>query len=165
MSRRACIRALGPALVLALSACAPDEDAPYLKIVGGGFVFNYRLATADYGFVARVMRDIPTGTIVRAEFENPAGGPPIVIEQRAREDAAQYVFTTPPVHGVRSGRDYQVALRLVDPATHELIASYGRSYRSDYDQEILPDAPTVVGPGYQRPGEPPPGTTGKPPDS
>lgn len=41
-------------------------DKPYLRILGGGFIFNYRVAEVFYGFTAVVLRPLPTGTIVEA---------------------------------------------------------------------------------------------------
>ncbi len=142
-----------PAIILGatLGVCdsGDSEDKPYLTFAGGGFVFNYRLATADYGFVARVMRTIPAGSIIEAEFEDPAGGDPIVLRQSTRTGRSSYVFRTPSLQGVRANRDYQVVLRLLDPEQEE-FASYRRSFRSSVDQNVLPETPPVVGPGYQR---------------
>ncbi len=134
-----------------LVACdsGSSEDKPYLTFAGGGFVFDYRLAIADYGFVARVMRTVPPGSIIEAEFENPAGGNPIVLRQSTRAGRNSYVFRTPPLQGVRANRDYQAVLRLLDSEQTEL-ASYRKSFRSSVDQSVLPETPSVVGPGYQR---------------
>lgn len=146
-----------PAVVLGatLTACnsGDSNDKPYLAFAGGGFIFNYRLATADYGFVARVMRTIPPGSIIEAEFENPAGGDPIVLRQSTKAGRSSYVFRTPSLQGVRANRDYYVVLRLLDPE-HEEFASYRKGFRSSVDQDVLPETPPVVGPGYQR--APPP---------
>ena len=148
---------LVPAIIFVatLGGCnsGESEDKPYLVFAGGGFVFNYRLATADYGFVARVMRTIPAGSIIEAEFENPAGGDPIVLKQSTTAGRSSYVFRTPALQGVRANRDYQVVLRLLDPE-HEEFASYRKGFRSSVDQSVLPETPPVVGPGYQR--APPP---------
>ena len=143
------------AVCIALAACigAKDEDKPYIEFIGGGFIFNYRLAEAGYGFVAGVKRPIPSGTVLEAEFENPAGGDPMIVRQTARWGRTSYHFRTPPVQGVKASRDYHVELRLIDPASREVIAHYTKTYRSDVDQDILPDAPLVVGPGYQQPKE------------
>jgi hypothetical protein len=133
-----------------LVACDGDgsDDKPYLAFAGGGFIFNYRLATADYGFVARVLRALPEGSIVEAEFENPDGGDPIVLRQSAKAGRSSFVFRTPPLQGVRANRDYRVVLRLLDADRAE-IASYWKSYRSSADQNVLPESPTVIGPGHQ----------------
>lgn len=135
--------------VVLLAACDSGADKPYLAFVGGGFVFNYRLATADYGFVARVLRSLPAGGIVEAEFENPSAGPPIVMRQDTRPGRTSYVFRTPPLRGVRANRDYLVVLRLLDNSQVEL-ARYEKRFHSDVDQSVLPESPPVVGPGYQR---------------
>jgi hypothetical protein len=135
---------------LLLVACSDNSDKPYVEFIGGGFIFNYRLAEANYGFVVKPVRRIPAGTILEAQFENPSGGEPIVVRGTAKFGRLQYVFRTPPVHGVRANHDYQVHLRLLDPADKHVIASYSRTFRSDVDQSILPESPPVVGPGYQR---------------
>ena len=131
------------------SGCADDSDKPYLEFAGGGFIYNYRLATADYGFVVRRARKIPAGTIIEAEFENPSGGPPIILRQIARSTRLSYKFETPPVTGIKAGRNYQVEVRLINSDSNEVFARYSKSFHADVDQDILPEKPPVVGPGYQ----------------
>ncbi len=136
---------------LLAAACSPgaDNEEPYVEFIGGGFIFNYRLAEADYGFVVKPKRRIPDGTILEAAFENPSGGAPLVVRETARWGRLQYVFRSPPLRGVKANRDYRVELRLLDPNDGHLIASYGKVFRSDVDQSILPERPPVIGPGYQ----------------
>ncbi len=135
---------------LLLSGCGEEgADKPYVEFAGGGFVFNYNIAEAYYGFVVQVLRRIPEGTVLEAEFENPAGGDPLVVRHTASAGRAEYVFRTPGVQGVEAGRSYQVDLRLLDSGTGELLASYSRAFRSSADQAILPKVPTTIGPGYQ----------------
>ena len=135
--------------IVFLVACAEDsDDKPYLEFMGGGFIFNYRLAQADYGFVAKPVRRIPDGTIIEAVFENPSGGKPLVIRQTAEWGRTQYVFRTPPVEGIEANRDYRVELRLLGATDQHVIATYSKTFRSDVDQTILPKYPPVVGPGY-----------------
>ena len=136
------------AIALAAACSEPDPASPYLEFAGGGFVFNYRLATADYGFVARPRRRLPAEGQLEAVFENPAGGAPLVVREPVRAGRTQYVFRTPPLEGVRAGRDYRVELRVRD-AGGRVLASYARTFRSDADQGVLPARPPVVGPGYQ----------------
>ncbi len=140
---------LSAAIAALLLGCAEDPDKPYLEFAGGGFIYNYRLATADYGFVVRRSKKIPTGTIIEAEFEDPAGGPPIVIRQTASSTRLSYKFETPPVKGIKAGRDYRVEVRLIDPGNNEVFARYSKTFHADVDQDILPEKPPVVGPGYQ----------------
>ena len=143
-------------LAAALAAACTDqsaEDQPYLEFIGGGFIFNYRHAQADYGFVAKPLRRLPAHSVLEAVFENPAGGEPFVTRQQTRWGRTQYVFRSPPVRGVRADTDYRVELKLLDATTERVIASYRRTFRSDFDQDMLPDKPTVVGPGH-RPAPP-----------
>ncbi len=147
------IPTLGLILGLALLAACSDEpgpEQPYLQFIGGGFIFNYRLAEAKYGFVAKVLREPPANTILQASFENPAGGPPLLVEKKARPGFFQYSFETPPLQGVKAERDYRVELSLLDPADRHQLASYGKTFRSTLDQSVLPEQPLTVGPGYQR---------------
>ena len=135
---------------MAVGCSDESQDlAPYLEFAGGGFVFNYRHGDADYGFVAKTLRPIPKGTIIEAKFENPDGGDPFVIRETVERRRLQYVFRTSPVHGVKANRAYRVDLRLLDPKDGRIMASYTRNFRSNVDQEVLPDRPTVIGPGHQ----------------
>ena len=137
-------------LALWLAACGGDDPAaPYVEFLGGGFIFNYRLAEADYGFVVKPVRPLPAGSVLEALFEDPAGGPPLRVRQTARSGMLQYSFRSPPVTGVVAGRPYRVELRLLEAATGSELARYERSFRADVGQEALPAAPPVVGPGYQ----------------
>lgn len=144
---------LSTALVVAIAACSNDgsEDRPYVEFAGGGFVFNYRTAVVDYGFVVLVKRKLEPGTILEAIFENPAENKPIVIATPAVKGRIQYVFRTPPVQGVKANRDYQAVLRVIDLKTNQILATYTRTYRSNVDQELMPKAPLAVGPGYHKP--------------
>ena len=88
--------------------------------------------------------------MLEARLENPAGGAPFVIRQRASWDQVEYVFRSPPVRGVKAGRDYGVQVRLLG-ADERAIATLARTFRSEVDQEVLPERAPVVGPGYQTP--------------
>jgi len=129
-------------------AAACEGEGAYLEFAGGGFIMNYRLAQAEYGFVVKRLRRIPDSTIVEARLEDPAGGAPFVLRETASWDRLEYVFRSPPVHGVKAGRDYRVEVRLLDSATGSPIATYARTFRSDVDQSVLPERPPVVGPGH-----------------
>ncbi|MDJ0942578.1 MAG: hypothetical protein QNJ30_03900 [Kiloniellales bacterium] len=139
-------------LVLLLAGCGEDQG-PQVEFVGGGFILNYRQAEMTYGFVARIKGEPPEGSVLEAVFEDPAGGPPIVIRQKVLPTRRSYTFETRPVEAVRKDRDYQVELRLLAPVEsgERVIAQESRSYRSQLDAEILPEQPLAVGPGYHRP--------------
>ena len=132
------------------TACAPGADsAPYFQFVGGGFIMNYRSAEAEYGFVARRVRRVPDGTVLEARLEDPAGGAPFVFRESVTWNRPEYVFRSPPVHGVVAGVDYRVEIRLIHSATGRILATYTRTFRSELDQSALPNGPTVIGPGHR----------------
>lgn len=139
----------GGALLLA-PALQRGPDAPALSLEGGGFVFNYRIAEATYGLVARVDRTIPAGTRIITTFDDPAGGAPIVEEQVARAGMTKLVLKSPPVTGVEAGKPYAVTVRLVSPEGSE-IGRLDTHFTSNVDQSVLPGAPLTVGPGYHLP--------------
>jgi hypothetical protein len=61
----------------------------------------------------------------------------------------QYSFQTPPVQGVEAEKDYTVELKLLNAADGMPLASYRFTIRSEFGQDILPDQPLTVGPGYE----------------
>jgi len=108
--------------LLLLIGCDGDKG-PYLSFAGGGFVFNYRIAEIYYGFVLKPERKLPEGSVIEARFEDPAGGPDIVIDAPARSGQLQYMFRTPAVKGVRKDKDYRVEVRLLDKPQGTALAS------------------------------------------
>ncbi len=154
-------RGLSALLLAALLWACDDaaEDKPYVEFVGGGFIFNYRLAEAYYGFVARIVREPPDGAILEATFENPSRAAPIVLRQVYDGRRTGYKFETPPLRGIEAERDYRVDLRLLTPDGGEVIAIYSRNFRTYTGQEVLPKMPLAVGPGHHaNPDARPPGS-------
>lgn len=126
-------------------------EKPYLTILGGGFIANYRIADMHYGFIALVTRPLPTGSIIEATFEDPAGGPPIFVSQRVGTDTERYTFRTPPVKGVEAGKRYAVEIRIFDRERERELWRHEMAYASQIDGGVMPDAALTVGPGYARP--------------
>lgn len=136
-------------LALAASACDGDApDAPYVEFAGGGFVFNFRLAQVTYGFLVTPKRKMPEGTILEAEFENPAGGPAFTARQTVTSGSLQYAFASPPVKGVKADTPYKATIRVIDPGTGKVLAQYQRTFEAQIDQSVLGKKPRTVGPGY-----------------
>jgi hypothetical protein len=126
-------------------------DKPYLRIVGGGFIFNYRVADVFYGFTAVVQKPLPTGTIVEAAFEDPAGGEPHTVRQRiGGPEMAKFAMRSPPVRGVEAGKAYSVAIRVFDRDERRLLWQDDMQFTSQVSDAVVPDAPLTVGPGYAR---------------
>ena len=132
---------------LVLSACGEDPDAPWLKIQGGGFIFNYRTADVFYGCVAVALREFPEGSKLVGTFEDPAGGPDIVIEKKAYPAIWRYSFETPALKGVKKDTPYRAVIRL-NGADGKEIASAERMFKSQLDQAANPEVAPTIGPGY-----------------
>lgn len=123
-------------------------DKPYLKILGGGFVFNYRVADVTYGFTAIVVRPLPVGSIIETRFEDPAGGDDHVVRKRVGTDTVRYAFQSPPVRGVEAGKPYGVSIRVVDRLEKQTLWTHSLQIKSQLSDTIVPDEPLTVGPGY-----------------
>jgi hypothetical protein len=126
------------------------DNKPYLTILGGGFVFNYRVSDVHYGFTALVDRPLPTGSVIEAAFEDPAGGPAHVVRTRVGTDTNRYSLRSPPVRGVEAGRPYHVAIRVLDRGEDRLLWSHDMAFRSQIGDAVVPDRPLTIGPGYAR---------------
>jgi hypothetical protein len=134
-------------VALALLAGCTGESGPAFEIVGGGFLFNYRLAEVTAGLVVVPRRAFPAGSALEMSFENPAGGAPIVVAKPVTPETTKVDFETPPLSGVKADRAYVVTVRLVDGQGKEL-ARVDKNFRSQLDQSKLPKAPLTIGPGY-----------------
>lgn len=135
-------------LAVVLAGCKPDETGPYVKIDGGGFIFNYRISEAYYGFVIRPLRSLPEGAVLEARFEDPNGPEPIVERQTARPSAIKYTFRTPSLKNVVADRDYRAEIVVLDAVGGKELGRYSRTFRTYIGQNIIADKPLTVGPGY-----------------
>ena len=136
-------------LGLALSACKEEAPAPFLKIVGGSFVFNYRYSKMTYGFVARQLKPLPEGSVLEASFDLPDTERKFVITKPVRPGQLQYSFETEALRGVRKDTPYKVQLKLLEANTGKELALIEQVFKSDVDQDTLPTKAPVVGIGYQ----------------
>ncbi|MBN8245287.1 hypothetical protein JF546_19905 [Nitratireductor aquimarinus] len=148
-------------IIAALALCAvlfavgwftreDPADAPYLKILGGGFMFNYREAEIFYGFTAQVVRPLASGSIIEATFEDPAGGAPLVVSERVSTMTDRYALRTPPVRGVEAKKPYRVEIRVYDRTKTTLLWQEEHSYTSQIADTVVPEKPLTIGPGYHR---------------
>ena len=144
MSRRSLL--LGAMLLL--SACQRETEK-LVEVSGHIFVFNYRVASATYLVTLQKTGAIPQGAVAVAEFEDPAGGAPIVINEKIFPAWTKITLQSPNVHCVRKDRPYEVAIRIVD-ADRKVLQELHTQLISDVDQSVLPEKPLVVGPGYDK---------------
>ena len=126
----------------------PPSERPYLAIAGSGFVFNYRVADAFYGFTAVLQRPVRNFSRIEAEFEDPGGGPPIRVSQKVGPRTNRYGLRTPPVHGIEKDRPYRVKVRLVQNGDDAVLFEDSFTVASRISDLVMPPAPLTVGPGY-----------------
>lgn len=144
--RNAAVISVLMASAFALGACTKNADR-YMEIAGGGFLFNYRLAEATVGLLIAPTRELPEGAIIEVTFENPAGGPPIVMRKDASQTKSQIEFTTPPLSGIVANKDYLMNIRLLASNGSE-IEHIDKNFHSELNQSVLPPKPLTIGPGY-----------------
>ena len=124
---------------------------PYLKILGASFIFNYRVSDVYLGFTAVPDKPIPVGSVLEVTFENPAGGGPFVSRRGIGLPDRRISIRSPSLRGVKAHQPYEIRLRLFQPGKPEPIWQHSFVVRSNIDDSVVPDAPLVVGPGYQSP--------------
>ena len=135
-------------LSLSISACDDQSGKPYLKIAGGGFMFNYRYSVMNYGFVAKPLRPLPVGSVLQASFDIPDSATKYVLTLPAVAGKMQYAFETEALIGVKKDVPYKATLRLLEAGTGKELALVEKDFRSDVDQNTLPTKAPVAGIGY-----------------
>ena len=123
-------------------------EKPYIGIAGGGFIYNYREADVFYGFTADVLKPLPVGSLMVADFEDPAGGPALTVETRLNARSTRYGVHSPSVRGIKAGKPYHVSIRLYDHTRTKLIWVGEKDFVSQIDDIIVPEKPLTIGPGY-----------------
>lgn len=131
----------------ALAGCQRKDDEGPTQLSGRLFIFNYRVASASYMITLKKIAPIPEGTTAVAEFENPAGGDPLVVQQKIYSFWDKITLESPDLHCVRKDRPYSVSIKLMD-ASDKTIQTIKTEVKSDLDQTVLPTKPLVVGPAY-----------------
>ncbi|MCR6498732.1 hypothetical protein MUO32_06810 [Shinella sp. CPCC 101442] len=136
-------------LALLLAACQREAGPDPLKLTGKMFVFNYRLAYATYMVTLEQTEPLPEGALVKAEFENPAGGAPLVLERKIFPNLARVVLESPDVSCVKKNQPYKVTISLLGPGG-DTLQTLETQVTSNLDQSILPEKALVVGPAYDK---------------
>ncbi len=123
-------------------------EKPYLEILGGSFIYNYRVGDEFYGLTAIVQKPLAEGSIVEVQFENPAGGAPLIDSQRVSARTNRYSFQSPTIHGVVAGKPYHVVIRIYDREKKKLLWTTKQIFRSQISDDVVPKRPLTIGPGY-----------------
>jgi len=142
--------ALGAALIAAitLGACRDTGQDQLFAISGKLFEFNYRLAIATYVITLKPLRPMVDGQVAVVSFQNPAGGDPLIVNQKIWPKLPHITLTSPPLTCVVKDKPYSVSIRIKD-ANGALLQSIDTTMTSSEDQTMLPDRPLVIGPVYE----------------
>ncbi|RWE03820.1 hypothetical protein [Mesorhizobium sp.] len=150
MSRKFRSIALGAALIAAaaLGACRDTGKEQLFAISGKLFEFNYRLGIATYVITLRPLRPMAEGQVAVVNFQNPAGGDPLIVNQKIWPKLPHITLTSPPLSCVVKDKPYSVTIRIED-SSGTLLQSLETTMTSTEDQTMLPDRPLVIGPKYE----------------
>ena len=91
----------------------------------------------------------PDDAVVRAEFEDPAGGPPLVKEQKVFPKMARIDLQSPDVDCVVTGRPYKIHIT-VRNAGGETLQTIDTTLGSTLDSTMLPEHALFEGPVYDK---------------
>lgn len=138
-----------PLLLLPLSGCQREETSKVVEVGGRVFIFNYRLSTAVYEIALKKVGDIPEGSVVATEYENPAGGEPLKTSAKIFTFWEKIALESPPLRCVVKDHPYKVTIRIIGPDKTEL-QKLETSVTSSLDQSILAAKPLVTGPAYDK---------------
>lgn len=133
---------------LALGACRDSGADKLFEISGRLFEFNYRLGVATYVVTLNPLRPMGEGQVAEVDFENPAGGAPLLVTQKIWPKMRHITLTSPPLTCVVKDRPYAVAIRIKDK-DGALLQKLDTTLISTQDQTDLPDAPLVTGSRYE----------------
>lgn len=136
-------------VLLPLAGCQRSDEKGPTEIAGKIFIFNYRLSTAVYEIALRKTGDIPEGSTVTAEYENPAGGPPLVTTTKIFSFWEKIPLESPALRCVVKDRPYHVKITIKGPDQGE-IQTLETTVVSSLDQTILAAKPLVTGPAYDK---------------
>ncbi|MCS4241659.1 hypothetical protein M2418_001170 [Rhizobium sp. BIGb0125] len=132
---------------VSMASCQREDHGDIAKLSGRMFVFNYRVASANYLVTLQPLAPITAGSTAEVEFENPRGGAPLSTVEKLFPKTEKIVLQSPPIECVKKGRPYKVTIRLKD-ADGLLRQTIKTSISSNTDQSLLPAKPLVVGPLY-----------------
>jgi hypothetical protein len=136
-------------LALVFASSCQRETEEYITVNGKVFIFNIRLARAFYMLTLNRLPSTPDNAVVVAEFENPAGGPPLVREQTVFPKMARIDLQSPDVDCVAVGKPYRIRIVLRNAEGRQL-QTIDTTLTSTLDSSMLPEKALFEGPAYTR---------------
>ena len=139
---------VGAALIAAaaLGACrdtGKESEGRLFEISGKIFVFNYRLARATYVVTLRPLQPMGEGQVAVASFQDPAGGAPLVVEQKVWPKLDKVTLESPALTCIVKNKPYAIAIS-IKGADGAVLQKIDTTLMSTEDQSVLPDRPLVI---------------------
>lgn len=134
---------------LVLAGGCQREAEEYITINGKVFIFNIRLASAFYMLTLNRLPATPDDAVVVAEFEDPAGGPPLVKQQKVFPKMLRIDLQSPNIDCVVTGKPYKIHIVLKSVEGREL-QTIDTTLTSTLDSTMLPERALFEGPAYSR---------------
>jgi len=136
-------------LALLMSAGCQREAEDYVSVNGKVFIFNIRYARAFYMLTLNRLPATPDDAAVTAEFEDPAGGPPLVKQQKVFPKMTRIDLQSPDIDCVAVGKPYKIHIVLKNAEGREL-QTIDTTLTSTLDSSMLPEKALIEGPVYTR---------------
>jgi hypothetical protein len=136
------------ALVAGIAGCQRAAE-DYITINGKVFIFNIRYGRAFYMLTLNRLPAAPDDAVVVAEFENPAGGAPLVKEQKIFPKMTRIDLQSPDVDCVVTGKPYAIHI-VLKSAEGETLQAIDTTLESTLDSTMLPEKALVEGPAYDK---------------
>lgn len=136
-------------LALMLAGGCQRAAEEYISINGKVFIFNIRVARAFYMLTLNRLPSTPDNAVVVVEFEDPAGGPPLVKEQKVFPRMTRIDLQSPDIDCVAVGKPYKIHIVLRDAEGREL-QTIDTTLTSTLDSTMLPEKALFEGPVYTR---------------
>ncbi|KRB25949.1 hypothetical protein ASE05_08260 [Mesorhizobium sp. Root172] len=128
----------------ALGGCRDTGgEGKLFEVSGKIFVFNYRLARATYVVTLRPLQPMGEGQVAVASFQNPAGGAPLVVEQKVWPKLDKVSLESPALACIVKNKPYAIAIS-IKGADGTVLQTIDTTLMSTEDQSILPDRPLVI---------------------
>ena len=134
---------------LLLATACQREATEYISINGKVFIFNIRQARAFYMLTLNRLPAAPDDAVVVAEFEDPAGGPPLIKKQKVFPKMARIDLQSPDVDCVVTGKPYKIHITLKS-AEGKTLQTIDTTLNSTLDSTMLPAHALVEGPAYDK---------------
>lgn len=136
-------------LALVFAGGCQREAEEHVSINGKVFIFNIRVARAFYMLTLNRLPSTPDDAVVTAEFEDPAGGPVLIKEQKVFPKMTRIDLQSPDIDCVVAGKPYRIHIVLRNAEGREL-QTIDTTLTSTLDSTMLPEKALFEGPVYTR---------------